>query len=80
MITKNSMALRISEEDIPVQKKNARGVYGIRLAEGDEVESVFYLEDGSPAEAEVNGRMIALNRLHIASRGSRGSKIRRQMS
>lgn len=77
MISKNSMALRILQEDIPLQKKNARGVYGIRLAKGDEVDQVFFLEDGAPTETEVNGRMVALNRLRIASRGTKGSKIRK---
>ena len=77
MITKNSMALRFQVDDIPVQKKNARGVCGIRLAEGDEVDGVFFLEEGAPAETEVNGRTVALNRLRIASRGSKGTKIRK---
>lgn len=77
MITKTCMALRIQEEDIPLQKKNARGVIGIRLAKDDEVVQVHYLEDGAPTEAEVNGRSVALNRLRIASRGAKGTKIRK---
>ena len=77
LVTRNSMALRISEDDIPLQKKNARGVYGIRLAKGDEVEKVYFLEDGAASDAEINGRTVALNRLHIASRGTKGSKIRK---
>ena len=77
LITKNSMALRMSEEEIPLQKKNARGVYGIRLAPEDEVERVFFLEDGSPMEAEVNGRSVALNRLRVSARGGKGTRIRK---
>ncbi len=77
MVSKNCMALRISEDDIPLQKKNARGVFGIRLADGDEVDEVFFLEDGAPTEAQVAGRTVALNRLHIAQRGGKGSKIRK---
>ena len=77
LVTRNSMALRISEDDIPLQKKNARGVYGIRLAKGDEVDKVYFLEDGAASDAEINGRTVALNRLHIASRGTKGSKIRK---
>ncbi len=77
MITKNSMALRIVVDEIPLQKKNARGVYGIRLAGDDEVDQVFFLEEGAPTEAEVNGRTVALNRLRIASRDTKGTKIRK---
>ncbi len=77
IVTKNSIALRIAVDDIPLQKKNARGVIGIRLAAQDEVESVHFLEDGAPTEAQIAGRMVALNRLHIAQRGSKGSKIRK---
>ena len=77
MITKNSMALRIMVDEIPLQKKNARGVYGIRLSKDDEVDQVFFLEEGAPTETEVNGRTVALNRLRIASRGTKGTKIRK---
>ncbi len=77
MITKNSMALRIVVDDIPQQKKNARGVIGIRLAKGDEVDQAYFLEDGAPTETEVNGRTVALNRLRIATRGTKGTKIRK---
>ena len=77
MISKNSMALRIMVDEIPVQKKNARGVYGIRLAKGDEVDRVCFLEDGAPTETEVNGRTVSLNRLRIASRGTKGTRIRK---
>ena len=77
MITKNSMALRIVVDEIPQQKKNARGVIGIRLAKGDEVDQAYFLEDGAPTETEVNGRTVALNRLRIATRGTKGTKIRK---
>ena len=76
-VTKNSMALRISQEDIPLQKKNARGVIGIRLSSDDEVSQVLFLEDGAPTEAEINGRTVALNRLRVTERGGKGSKIRK---
>ena len=75
--TRNHYLLRMPEESIPVQKKAARGVYGIRLTAGDEVEKVFYLEDGAPVEVEIAGKMVSLNRLHIAERGGKGTKLRK---
>ncbi len=77
LVTKNDMAIRIEEDDIPAQKKNARGVIGIRLADSDEVENVYFLEDGAPTEAKIAGRTVALNRLRISQRGGKGSKIRK---
>ena len=75
--TRNHYLLRMPEESIPVQKKAARGVYGIRLTAGDAVEKVFYLEDGAPVEVEIAGKMVSLNRLHIAERGGKGTKLRK---
>ena len=75
--TRNHYLLRIQEDAIPVQKKNARGVHGIRLSSGDEVETVYYLEDGAPSEVEIADRMVSLNRLHIAERGGKGTKLRK---
>lgn len=72
--TRNSFMLRIDEEEIPAQKKNARGVHGIRLSSGDEVEKVYFLEDGAPTEASVGEKVVALNRLHIAKRDTMGTK------
>lgn len=72
--TRNSFMLRIDEEEIPAQKKNARGVHGIRLSSGDEVEKVYFLEDGAPTDASVGEKVVALNRLHIAKRDTMGTK------
>ena len=77
LVTKNNYTLRIQEDDIPLQKKNARGVYGIRLSAGDEVDQVFYREDGAPTEVEIAERTVALNRLHISARGGKGTKLRK---
>ena len=75
--TRNNYLLRTQEESIPLQKKNARGVYGIRLGSGDEVDKVYYLEDGAPTEVEISGKTVSLNRLHIAERGGKGTKLRK---
>ena len=75
--TRNNYLLRTQEESIPVQKKGARGVYGIRLTSGDEVDKVYYLEDGAPTEVEISGKTVSLNRLHIAERGGKGTKLRK---
>ena len=75
--TRHNYLLRTQEESIPVQKKGARGVYGTRLTSGDEVDKVYYLEDGAPTEVEISGKTVSLNRLHIAERGGKGTKLRK---
>ena len=75
--TKNLYLLRMDQEEIPVQKKMARGVRGIKLSAGDEVEQAYYLEDGAPTDVTIAERPVALNRLHIAARGGKGTKLRK---
>ena len=80
--TKMSYLLRLKVTDIPVQKKAAAGVHAIRLGDSDEVEECYLLTGGTdlgtgtdPAsEIEMNGKKVALNRLRIAGRGTRGTK------
>ena len=73
-LAKNSMALRISEEDIPVQKKNARGVYGIRLAEGDEVTAAYLLGGQGEFTIDYNGKKLSPGRVKISKRGGKGTR------
>ena len=59
-----------------------RGKMGRLIAEtaraaGDEVEAVYYLEDGAPTEVIIADKTVSLNRLHIAERGGRGTKLRK---
>lgn len=75
--TANNYLLRLDEDDAPLQKKNARGVKGIALGEGDKVENVWYLEEGAPTEVTIDEKTVSLNRLKIAPRGGKGTKLRR---
>ncbi len=75
--TANNYLLRLDEDDAPLQKKNARGVKGIALGEGDKVENVWYLEEGAPTEVTIDEKTVSLNRLKIALRGGKGTKLRR---
>ena len=68
--TANNYMLRLSEDDAPLLKKNARGVRGITLGDEDKVEDVWYLEEGAPTEVVINEKTVALNRLKISVRGT----------
>ena len=75
--SKGGFLLRFPLEEIPVKKKAAIGVRGMRLAPEDQVAEVYFLEkDQTIPEPEINGRQVHLNRLRIGSRDTKGSKVR----
>ena len=72
MCSHKDMFLRIDCEQIPQKKKSAVGVRGMKLAAGDTLKHVYVLHEGENADVEVKGKMIALNRLHIGNRDTKG--------
>ena len=74
MRTVKEVFLRISCDTIPEKKKAAVGVRGMRLERNDELKTVYILSDDDSVEVEVKGKQIALNRLHIANRDTKGVK------
>ena len=74
MRTVKEVFLRISCDTIPEKKKAAVGVRGMRLERNDELKNVYILSDDDSVEVEVKGKQIALNRLHIANRDTKGAK------
>lgn len=74
MRTVKEVFLRISCDTIPEKKKAAVGVRGMRLERNDKLKNVYILSDDDSVEVEVKGKQIALNRLHIANRDTKGVK------
>ena len=74
MATKKDMFLRIDCAQIPQKKKGAVGVRGMKLAAGDELKSIHVLHEGEEKEVEVKGKPVALNRLHVGNRDTKGVK------
>lgn len=74
MATKKDMFLRIDCALIPQKKKGAVGVRGMKLAAGDELKSIHVLHEGEEKEVEVKGKPVALNRLHVGNRDTKGVK------
>jgi len=74
IITKNSYALRFPLQEVPIQKKNAKGVKGISLKEGDEVRAVyvFQMDNGMITE---NEQEIDIEKIPIRKRGRSGQKL-----
>ena len=65
--------LRCSLSDVPLQKKNSKGVVAIKLGKGDVLRDV-YLMGVDPLDIKVSGKMLSLNRLKLANRAGKGTK------
>ncbi|SDH41605.1 DNA gyrase subunit A [Pseudobutyrivibrio sp. 49] len=74
MQSAKDMFLRIEGDTIPEKKKTAAGVRGIKLAKGDELTNIYVLSEGDSLEVKVKDKAVALNRLHIGSRDTKGVK------
>ena len=74
--SKDGFFLRFEVEEIPEKKKNAVGVRGMKLSDGDEVEAVFYTKPGDETSVEYKSRTLVLNQLKPAHRDSKGTKVR----
>lgn len=78
IVTKNAMALRVSENEFRPMGCNARGVIGMRLKEGDQVLSCDLIDDSRTmivlSEKGI-GKRIAYNEMTPHHRGTSGLSI-----
>lgn len=72
--TRNGYFLRFKAEEVPVKKKAAAGVRGIRLQKNDELENVWLFEEGTETKIPYNEKEVTLNRLKLAKRDGTGIK------
>lgn len=68
--TENGIFLRFSIEEIPLLKKNSRGVRGIRLAKDDLLEAVYFT--GMETMIRYKDKEVHLNRLKNGKRDGKG--------
>ena len=74
--TVNGYFLRFPAAEVPVKKKGALGVRGIRLQKKDELEHVWLFEEGTETKIAYNKKEVTLNRLKQARRDGAGTKYR----
>ncbi|WP_349674723.1 DNA topoisomerase (ATP-hydrolyzing) [Lacrimispora sp.] len=72
--TSSGVFLRFASDEIPEMKKNARGVRGIKLSPGENLEAVHLL--GDEPVIQYKEKEVHLNRLKIGKRDGKGSKVR----
>jgi len=70
------MFLKFAIDEVPVKKKAAVGVRGIKLASGDYLDDVFYIKNGDDQKIEYGSRMIELGKIKLGKRDSKGTKLR----
>ena len=75
--TKSGYFLRFPASDVPVKKKAAVGVRGIRLQKKDELDNVYLFEEGTETKITYNEKEVTLNRLKTAKRDGTGTKARK---
>ena len=76
LATKGGFFLRFALSEVPLKKKTAVGVRGMKLGEKDVVSDVYWIEGGEVPIVEYNGKQVYLNRLRIGSRDSKGTRAR----
>ena len=74
MRSAKEMFLRIDCGTIPEKKKSAVGVRGMKLDKNDELKYIYVLEEGESQSVEVKGKEVALQRLHVGNRDTKGVK------
>lgn len=74
--SKDGYFLRFLKEEVPMKKKTAIGVRGMRLGEDDVLEAAYLLESHTDYTVEYRGKNVTLNRLRQAKRDTKGTKAR----
>ena len=68
--------LKFLAEEIPEKKKGAVGVRGIKLAEDDYAEHLYFIKNGTEMIISYKDKTVSLNKLKLAKRDTKGTKIR----
>ena len=76
LITKEGFVTRFAIDEVPLKKKGAVGVRGIKLSPSDEVTDVFYLAMGDNPVCKVKGKNLEVNKIKLTKRDTKGTKIR----
>ncbi|MGI6069062.1 MAG: DNA gyrase/topoisomerase IV subunit A [Blautia sp.] len=68
--------LRFLKQEIPVKKKNAIGVRGMKLGDTDQLEAAYLLEAHTEYVMDYREKKVSLNRLKLSKRDAKGAKSR----
>ena len=74
LATEGGYLLKIDLSEVSMQKRNARGIAGIRLTKGDAVETAWIFMKSEAPTVTFHEERIDLGSLRTAKRGTRGSR------
>ena len=74
--SKEGYFIRFLKEEVPMKKKTAVGVRGMKLGESDLLEAAYLLEGRTEYTIDYRDRKLTLNRLKLAKRDGKGTKSR----
>ena len=74
--SKEGYFLRFDISEISEVKKTALGVHGMKMGDNDYIEQVFYTYAGQNTKIEYKGKHLDMNKLKVAKRDAKGTKIR----
>jgi len=74
--SKAGFFLRFPLEEIPEKKKGAIGVRGMKLADDDLLEGVYYTKNAVETSIPYKSKNLVLNSIKLGKRDSKGIKIR----
>ncbi|MFJ8531386.1 DNA topoisomerase (ATP-hydrolyzing) subunit A [Bacillus sp. NPDC094106] len=75
VFSKKGYVLRFNIDEIPILRKNAKGVKSMGLPEEDVVEGFCIYNENNSKIQKVNGKEVVLSEVDLKSRGKRGIKI-----
>lgn len=74
--TAGGFFIRFSMAEIPEKKKGAVGVRGMKLAPGDVVEAVYFMNFADERVIEYKGHEMPLTHVKLSKRDGKGTKVR----
>lgn len=75
VFSKKGYILRFSINEIPVLKKNAKGVKAVSLMEEDVIEGFYHVNENNEDVKQLNGKQIQLSKVERKKRGKKGIKL-----
>ena len=76
-LNESGMFLKFLLEEVPLKKKGAIGVKGMRLGKEDVVSEAYVMEAQQISGIMYKDKKLEFNKLKLAKRDTKGSKIRR---
>ena len=76
LVTRDGFVIRFNVDEVPLKKKSAVGVRGMKLTGTDEIEEVFFIANGENPVTTIKNKKYELNKVKLTKRDSKGTKVR----